>query len=248
MTKISQYPEVTNPDVDDLLVGTDVENSNATKNFTVQSIIDLIGDINQGPIGPQGVAGANGIPGPVGPAGLNWQGSWVSGTSYVADDAVGYGGASYFCILATSGTTTPSVDTTHWALLASQGAIGQTGPAGPIGPQGPAGTAILPYKSYIALLSCTNSSTVTANLVFSNLGTIVWTRNSAGNYTGTLSGAFTIGKTLVFLTLNNGYRVGLTSTTNITQNTVNIEVFSTTNTSNNIDYIENIAVEIKVYE
>jgi len=141
MTKISQYPEITNPDVDDLLVGTDVENSNATKNFTVQSIIDLIGDINQGPIGPQGVAGANGIPGPVGPAGLNWQGAWVSGTSYVADDAVGYNGASYFCILATSGTTTPNLATTNWALLASQGAQGIQGVQGPTGAQGPGGGA-----------------------------------------------------------------------------------------------------------
>lgn len=43
MTKISQYPEIATPDVDDLLVGTDVENSNATKNFTIQSIIDLVG-------------------------------------------------------------------------------------------------------------------------------------------------------------------------------------------------------------
>jgi len=42
MTKISQYPEITSPDVDDLLIGTDVENSNATKNFTVQSVIDLV--------------------------------------------------------------------------------------------------------------------------------------------------------------------------------------------------------------
>ena len=42
MTKISQYPEIATPDVDDLLIGTDVENSNATKNFTVQSISDLV--------------------------------------------------------------------------------------------------------------------------------------------------------------------------------------------------------------
>jgi len=42
MTKISQYPEVALPDVEDLLVGTDVENSNATKNFTIQSIVDLV--------------------------------------------------------------------------------------------------------------------------------------------------------------------------------------------------------------
>jgi hypothetical protein len=42
MTKISQYQEVALPDVDDLLIGTDVENSNATKNFTIQSIVDLV--------------------------------------------------------------------------------------------------------------------------------------------------------------------------------------------------------------
>lgn len=41
MTKISQYPEIATPDVDDLLVGTDVENSNATKNFSIQSVLGL---------------------------------------------------------------------------------------------------------------------------------------------------------------------------------------------------------------
>jgi hypothetical protein len=98
--------------------------------------------ITPGPAGPQGVAGPAGVPGPVGPAGLEWQGTWVSGTSYVLDDAVGYSGASYYCILATSGTTAPNVDTTHWALLASQGAIGPQGPQGPAGAQGPSGNPI----------------------------------------------------------------------------------------------------------
>ena len=43
MTKISQYPEIATPGVEDLLIGTDVENSsNATKNFTIQSIVDLV--------------------------------------------------------------------------------------------------------------------------------------------------------------------------------------------------------------
>jgi hypothetical protein len=110
----------------------------------------------QGPIGPQGVAG------PVGPAGLNWQGSWVSGTSYVADDAVGYGGASWFCILATSGTTTPDLDTTHWALLASQGAIGPAGPTGaqgPVGPQGPQGDPGPPGPGVLGWQLTGNSST-----------------------------------------------------------------------------------------
>ena len=77
-----------------------------------------------GPTGPQGVAG------PVGPAGLEWQGAWVSGATYAVDDAVGYDGASWFCISATSGTTAPDLDPTHWALLAAEGAQGPQGPQG----------------------------------------------------------------------------------------------------------------------
>jgi hypothetical protein len=109
-----------------------------TQAYTIQDLADTVGI---GAQGPQGVQGPAGPLGPVGPAGLNWQGAWVSGTSYVADDAVGYGGASYFCILATSGTTTPNLATTNWALLASQGAQGIQGVQGPTGPQGPAGGA-----------------------------------------------------------------------------------------------------------
>jgi len=109
-----------------------------TQPFTIQDIADTIG---VGAQGPQGVQGPAGPLGPVGPAGLNWQGAWVSGTSYVADDAVGYGGASWFCILATSGTTTPNLATTNWALLASQGAQGIQGVQGPTGAQGASGGA-----------------------------------------------------------------------------------------------------------
>jgi hypothetical protein len=109
-----------------------------TEPFTAQDIANFVGT---GAQGPQGVQGPAGPIGPVGPAGLNWQGSWASGTSYVADDAVGYAGASWFCILATSGTTTPNLDTTHWALLASQGAQGIQGVQGPTGPQGASGGA-----------------------------------------------------------------------------------------------------------
>ena len=107
--------------------------------FTIADIAEEIGPGPTGPQGVQGPAGPQGALGPVGPAGLEWRGAWVSGTSYVADDAVGYGGASYFCISATSGTTTPNLDTTKWALLAAQGAQGQTGATGAQGPQGPRG-------------------------------------------------------------------------------------------------------------
>ena len=148
MTKISEYPIITNPTEDDILIGTDVNSSDVTKNFSIGSIIDLIGDINQGPTGPQGNPGVQGIPGTpgaVGPAGLEWQGSWNKNTSYVADDAVGYSGSSYFCILDVPGSIlndNPTVDTTHWALLASQGAQGiqgVQGATGATGAQGPAG-------------------------------------------------------------------------------------------------------------
>jgi hypothetical protein len=248
MTKISEYPVISTPELDDLLIGTDANNSDITKNFSLGSIIATIGDINQGPIGPQGSTGPTGPQGPVGPAGLEWQGAWDEDSSYAADDAVGYDGASYFCILAidTTSNPAPDEDITHWALLASQGAVGPTGPAGPTGAQGPAGTALLTYKSYAALLSCTNSSTVTVTLLDSDLGVVTWTRNSAGNYSGSLPGEFTIGKTLILLTPNNGYYVGLTSTANFSTDTIFLEVFDT-NTLSNIDYIENIGIEIRVY-
>jgi hypothetical protein len=105
-----------------------------------QGLIGIQGETGAtGPTGAQGVQGDQGLLGPVGPAGLNWKGIWTSGTSYVEDDAVGYNGASWFCILPTSGTTTPDLDTTNWALLASQGAQGQAGSNGAVGATGPTG-------------------------------------------------------------------------------------------------------------
>ena len=107
-----------------------------------------------GPVGPQGAAGSlggagatgatgpqgiPGVPGPVGPAGLNWQGSWSSIGVYAPDDAVGFNGASWFCLNAVGpSASNPLIDPTNWALLASEGA---TGPAGPTGPAGVAGAA-----------------------------------------------------------------------------------------------------------
>jgi len=44
---------------------------------------------------------------------------WVSGTSYVAGDAVTYLGTIYDCILAVSGEAVPSGDATHWTAQAT---------------------------------------------------------------------------------------------------------------------------------
>jgi hypothetical protein len=118
-----------------------------------------------GPTGPQGIAGSasgagttgatgpqgvQGVPGPVGPAGLNWQGSWSTLGIYAPDDAVGFNGASWFCLNAVGpSASNPLIDPTNWALLASEGAVGPAGPtgasgvagaAGATGPQGPIGS------------------------------------------------------------------------------------------------------------
>lgn len=87
----------------------------------------------QGPVGAQGPAGPQGVAGPVGPAGLTWRGEWDPNTSYVEDDAVGYSGASWFCIADIAGDPAnddPQGDTVSWALLAAQGAQGPQGPQG----------------------------------------------------------------------------------------------------------------------
>lgn len=151
MPQHKNYNQDENISENDILLGSDVDDNLKTKNYRIGKLKDYFlsfvetiigpqgpqGEVgSQGPTGPQGPIGPQGNPGPVGPAGLNWQGQWVSGASYVEDDAVGYNGASWFCILATNGTTSPDIDTTHWSLLAAQGA---TGPQGPQGIQGPPG-------------------------------------------------------------------------------------------------------------
>jgi hypothetical protein len=82
----------------------------------------------QGAQGPIGLTGAQGIPGPIGPAGLTWKGAYNASASYVSDDAVGYNGASYFCIAPTTGNI--PTNETYWALMASQGAKGDAGATG----------------------------------------------------------------------------------------------------------------------
>ena len=110
----------------------------STGNFIAQIGPGLVGPA--GPAGSQGPTGPQGVPGPVGPAGLTWQGIWSSATSYALNDAVFFGGASYFCYNPAGvgpSVSDPSVDTANWALLASQGVIGPQGPQGIQGIQGP---------------------------------------------------------------------------------------------------------------
>jgi hypothetical protein len=133
------------------------------QNYAME-INDFAATLPAGPQGPAGVAGPTGpagVPGPVGPAGLTWRSTFVPGTSYILNDAVGYAGASYYCILATSSPTVPSANTTNWALLASQGAIGATGATGLQGPTGPAGPSNALSIGTVTTLPAGSSATAT---------------------------------------------------------------------------------------
>jgi hypothetical protein len=126
----------------------------STANFIAQ-----VGPGTVGPTGAQGPMGPQGVPGPVGPAGLNWQGIWSALTTYADNDAVSFGGASYFCynpLGVGPSASDPTVDTANWALLASQGAIG---PQGPQGIQGIPGIGSASFAS--TGLFTTNSLTYT---------------------------------------------------------------------------------------
>lgn len=155
MGKISTYTVLSTPTLNDKLIGTDVTTNNETKNFLVSDLLALgVGGTGAtGPQGPQGIAGVTGAQGvqgvtgiqgsvgPIGPAGLTWQGTYSASGTYVLNNAVGFGGASYYNILACSSCSgNPSSNTTNWALLANIGATGPQGPAGIQGIQGLTGT------------------------------------------------------------------------------------------------------------
>src|SRR5215475_14995070 len=88
--------------------------------------------------GPAGATGSTGAQGPQGPAGIGftWRGTWSGSTAYAVNDCVQRTNQSYICTVAGTGFD-PATDTTHWNLMAAQGATGATGSTGSQGPAGP---------------------------------------------------------------------------------------------------------------
>jgi Collagen triple helix repeat (20 copies)/Carbohydrate-binding module family 5/12 len=151
---------------------------------------------SEGPIGAQGIQGIQGVQGEQGgqgdqgiqgPAGLEPQGTWNSGTAYVARDSVYYGG-SYFICVAPNTNVVPTDASAEWDIIASkgeqgiqgvqgiqgatgpQGAVGQqgiqgiqgdTGSQGPTGAQGPQGTQGASGTTYMGVWS--SGTTYAAN-------------------------------------------------------------------------------------
>ena len=151
----------------DLEITNKTENNSVTPLNVGKNIKDVVDYIDQEIAaieltpGPTGPTGAQGIAGPVGPAGLEWQGAWVSGTSYVVDDAVGYNGASWFCVNPTSGTTSPNLDPTNWALLAAQGS---QGPQGIQGIPGTPGVSVEKTRGSLVGASYPNETVLTYDI------------------------------------------------------------------------------------
>lgn len=179
----------------------DVDSPNTGNIISVSNFASIL---PAGPQGPQGVQGPAGPIGPVGPAGLNWQGAWSTTGTYVADDAVGYAGASWFCLNPVGPSIlAPDVDTTNWALLASQGAQGPQGVQGPQGAQGP--SAVQLYTKFVGSLTQIGAAAPTINFELENdLGTASTQYVSAGIYTLTFTSLVGVSADKVAVFITNG--------------------------------------------
>lgn len=94
-----------------------------------------------GAVGAQGATGPTGATGTRGPAGIVWQGIYAASTSYAANDAVSYNGASYISLVDANRGNAPGFSgVTQWTLLAAVGATGATGSSGAAGSNGTSAT------------------------------------------------------------------------------------------------------------
>ena len=111
--------------------------------------------------------------------------------------------------------------------------------------------AARPYKVYTALLTQTGTNAPTATVLENTLGgTIVWTRNSTGNYYGTLNGAFPVANKVILFQGGDMWnilpleiiRVGYLNT-----NTVQIFTHQATDGALVDSSLASTSIEIRVY-
>lgn len=183
--KITQLPAKTNP-----LSNTDLFEVSEDQGggVFISKKISGVQLASIGSTGPQGPMGPQGVSGPVGPAGLNWQGAWSASGTYVADDAVGFGGASYFCLNPVGPSASdPSVDTVNWALLAAQGA---TGPQGPQGIAGPSGSTTPSYGQIFGNSGSSASTTPNEIVIISGVNGVTTEATNGSPDSLTIKGTF----------------------------------------------------------
>jgi len=104
-----------------------------------------------------------------------------------------------------------------------------------------------PYTVYTALVTQTGTSAPTATVLGMNdIGAIVWTRVAAGNYKGTLAGAFPANKVFAF----GGVTVSSAATISLLRNTDDEILLLVRNDSGtSVDAaLTNSPIEIRVYD
>jgi hypothetical protein len=230
----------------------------------INQLIDQLNEIPisgpvgpQGPIGPtgaqgvQGPVGPQGAIGPVGPAGLNWQGAWSASGTYVVDDAVGYNGASWFCIGNVGPSATPpDVDTANWALLAAEGAQGPIGPAGAQGPTGPQGPAATPaYKVYMAKITQFGTNPPIEEAVIENtfINPVTFSYNGIGQYTiDCLDIANNGDKIAIYFQQGSG-SLGMTYTLSAVTNSISMVAWNNLSSNFQNNAFSKAFVEIRIY-
>ena len=108
---------------------------------------------------------------------------------------------------------------------------------------------ILPtYKKYVALITQSSTANPTVIELENTIGPIIWTRTAVGEYEGTLTGAFTNGKT--YVTLSQVYKNSMAVIYRKTDDIIEIE---TTNlhsptAAHHDTHLSNNTLEIRVYE
>lgn len=106
-------------------------------------------------------------------------------------------------------------------------------------------------KKYVALLTQSGTSAPVATVLENTLGgTVVWTRNDAGDYTGTLASAFTADKTV--LLLGSPTPQSLVATGMLlwsSANALSLQTFASDGDTGDLtdDMLVNTTVEIRVY-
>jgi hypothetical protein len=103
------------------------------------------------------------------------------------------------------------------------------------------------YERYIALITQTSTSAPTVIELENTIGPIVWSRKNTGEYSGTLSGAFTANKT--YATISNVVADGIvrisTTASEITLITTNLH---SPTAAKHDGHLNKNTIEIRVYE
>lgn len=103
------------------------------------------------------------------------------------------------------------------------------------------------YQVYTCLLTQSGTAAPTATILENSIGSIVWTRSSAGIYVGTLSSAFTANKTWLQANWSDESASGniVFQLKRTSSNTV--QLLSSSDGINGFDVFTNLSIEIRVY-